>query len=96
MAAKTWVGTWQQANDPSAWSPAGAPQTGDTLLMNQGTMAVGDNDLAGDTLTVASPSASAPTLKSVTLLDGASSNVHVANGAGQLDMAFAKGSETLT
>jgi len=53
VATKTWAGSpTNDASDPSAWTPAGAPQPGDTLQMGGGTMNISGDALAGDTLTL--------------------------------------------
>jgi hypothetical protein len=53
MTDRTWVGGHHGDNALSAdnWTPAGAPQPGDALTINGGTMNVAGNALAGDTLT---------------------------------------------
>jgi hypothetical protein len=51
MTNRTWVGGGNnQASNPSDWSPTGAPQPGDTLIISSGTMDVSGKALAGDTL----------------------------------------------
>jgi hypothetical protein len=53
MSLLTWLGNVDhQASNPANWSPNGAPQSGDALLMSTGVMHIGSQDLAGDTLTV--------------------------------------------
>jgi hypothetical protein len=54
MTARTWLGgRGNNANDARDWSPGGAPQPGDTLTMNRGTINIGaDNPLGSDWLTV--------------------------------------------
>lgn len=53
MTLRIWQGdTNHQASEPTNWSPDGAPQSGDALLMTTGVMHIGSQDLAGDTLTV--------------------------------------------
>lgn len=57
MTTRTWIGGGSNlAVDPSQWSPTGAPQAGDTLVMTGGTINITDDDLAGDTLTLEAPS----------------------------------------
>ena len=61
MVARTWIGgANNDASNPGDWSPAGAPQPGDTLTMGSGTIDVSGNDLAGDTLAVGRETASGP------------------------------------
>ena len=43
MTTRIWTGGNADAADPSARSPAGAPQPGDRLDMGQGTMSVTDD-----------------------------------------------------
>jgi hypothetical protein len=53
MTLRVWQGNiTHQAGDPAGWSPSGAPQPGDALLMSTGIMHIGSKDLADDTLTV--------------------------------------------
>jgi len=54
LVTRTWVGGSNViAANPANWSPAGAPQPGDSLLISTAaTINVGGNDLAGDLLTV--------------------------------------------
>jgi hypothetical protein len=57
MTDRTWTGAVSNnANDPRNWSPAGAPQPGDTLIAGQGTRAfsmnIVGNALAGDALEI--------------------------------------------
>ena len=49
----TWVGGGNNlASNPADWSPAVAPQAGDRLTMESGTMNLSGNALAGDTLAI--------------------------------------------
>jgi hypothetical protein len=59
---RTWLGgnDNNNAGDPANWSPAHAPRPGDTLVIASGTIAVSDNDLAGDILSVRYPSGGGP------------------------------------
>jgi len=51
VTTKTWAGSpTNDASDPSAWTPSGAPAVGDTLQMPSGTMNVSGADLAGNVL----------------------------------------------
>lgn len=53
MTSKTWIGgDGNDASDPANWSPGEAPQPGDTLDMQGGTMNIRDDDLAGNTLVI--------------------------------------------
>jgi hypothetical protein len=53
MSLRVWQGNINhQASNPANWSPNGAPQSGDALLMTSGVMHIGGKDLADDTLTV--------------------------------------------
>ena len=53
MTTRTWVGGGNdQASNPADWSPAGAPQPGDALVMDSGTINVAGNALAGDRLSL--------------------------------------------
>ena len=56
MTDRTWLGGGNNhARNPNDWSPAGAPQPGDTLSMLNGTMNVRDDDLAGNAVHVGDP-----------------------------------------
>jgi hypothetical protein len=56
MTDRTWLGGGNNhARNPYDWSPAGAPQPGDTLSMLNGTMNVRDDDLAGNAVHVGDP-----------------------------------------
>jgi hypothetical protein len=63
MTTRTWIGGGNnQASNAKDWSPNGAPQSSETLLVSNGTINVNGNDLAGDpvrslrtALTVAKP-----------------------------------------
>ena len=56
MTARAWVGTATNlAADPNGWSPVGAPQAGDFLIMSTGTINITNDDLAGDTLNFVAP-----------------------------------------
>ncbi len=55
---RMWIGGGDnQASNPHDWSDPnglpGAPRPGDTLILNNGTINISDNDLKGDTLTLA-------------------------------------------
>jgi hypothetical protein len=59
MAQRTWIGGGNNdAGNPASWSPAGAPQSGEHLVVPftepgaKVTLNVASNDLAGDTLTI--------------------------------------------
>jgi len=55
MTNRTWIGNQDHnnnASNPDNWNPRGVPRTGDSLVINSGTIAVSQNDLAGDILTV--------------------------------------------
>ena len=55
MTNRTWVGNQDHnnnASNPDNWNPRGVPRPGDSLVINSGTIAVSQNDLAGDILTV--------------------------------------------
>jgi hypothetical protein len=62
MVTRIWLGgnDNNNAGDPANWSPAHAPRPGDTLIIASGTIAVSDNDLAGDILSVQYPSSGGP------------------------------------
>jgi hypothetical protein len=56
MTDRTWLGGGNNnARNPNDWSPTGAPQSGDTLSMINGTMNVRDDDLAGNAVHVGDP-----------------------------------------
>ena len=56
MTDRTWIGGGNNnARNPNDWSPTGAPQSGDTLSMINGTMNVRDDDLAGNAVHVGDP-----------------------------------------
>ena len=80
MTTRTWVGSSSNnASDPTAWTPNGAPAAGDTLDMNSGTMNVSGTDLAGDIVDLEGNGSSA-----MFNLSGATSNFSVAlQGYGQ-------------
>jgi hypothetical protein len=47
MVSRTWLGGGNnRASNPEDWSPAGVPQSGDTLTMMSGTINIRGNDLA--------------------------------------------------
>lgn len=51
MANRAWAGSsTNNASDPNAWVPTGAPVAGDVLFMAGGGMNVTGDDLAGDTI----------------------------------------------
>jgi hypothetical protein len=55
MTSRTWVGNQDHnnnASNPDNWNPRGVPRPGDSLVINSGTIAVSQNDLAGEILTV--------------------------------------------
>jgi hypothetical protein len=55
MTNRTWVGNQDHNNNvsnPDNWNPRGVPRAGDRLVINSGTIAVSQNDLAGGILTV--------------------------------------------
>ena len=55
MTNRTWIGNQDHnnnASNPDNWNPRGVPRPGDSLVINSGTIAVSQNDLAGDILTV--------------------------------------------
>ena len=54
MVTRTWIGfDNENASDPSAWSPAGSPRPGDTLLLPpDSTISIAGKALRGDTLTI--------------------------------------------
>jgi hypothetical protein len=53
MTSRTWIGGGLDlASTAKNWSPNGAPEPGDTLLMSSGIMNVVGYNLAGDTLTL--------------------------------------------
>ena len=55
MTNRTWVGNQDHnnnASNPDNWNPRGVPRPGDSLVINSGTIAVSQNDLASDILTV--------------------------------------------
>jgi hypothetical protein len=63
MTTRIWIGGGNnKASNPKDWSPTGAPQPGDSLLITgspnamppNGTINIAGNDLAGDTLTAGS------------------------------------------
>jgi hypothetical protein len=59
MTDKTWIGGFHHndARNPHNWSPNGAPQPGDNLLLPSGsTISIQDNDLQGDPLVISSAS----------------------------------------
>lgn len=63
MVTRTWVGGTadNDAGNGANWSPTGAPEAGDTLIVGSGTIAVSNNDLAGNTLSVDYPTNGGPT-----------------------------------
>ena len=79
MTTRTWLGGGDNsASNPNDWSPAGAPEPGDTLqISNPGpaTMNVQDNALAGDPLLIAADGTT------VNLSDNAVANVVLGQGA---------------
>jgi probable HAF family extracellular repeat protein len=90
---KTWVGSADNndAGNPANWSPAGAPQPGDTLLLPSGsTIDIRGNDLQGDPLVLAtgySPTGSLAA--SATLNLSHQADVTLENGAATLGPASA-------
>jgi hypothetical protein len=66
----TWAGGGTNAgSNPADWSPALAPQAGDSLVMGSGTMNLSGNALAGDTLTLAPAAAVTIDTAGTTALD---------------------------
>ncbi len=87
MVARTWNGgAGNDASNPNDWSPAGAPQPGDSLTIGSGTIDVSGNDLAGDTLSVSPYTAS-----------GGSEVADIAtNGPATLDLSVLLGTANVT
>jgi hypothetical protein len=53
MPNRTWIGGGNnKASNPNDWSPTGAPQAGDSLILPQGVINISANDLKGDTLSI--------------------------------------------
>lgn len=76
MTNRTWIGNQDHnnnASNPDNWNPRGVPRPGDSLVINSGTIAVSQNDLAGDILT-ANLLASPPVV-----IDLSHANLHIAS-----------------
>ncbi len=89
---KTWVGTaGNDAGNPANWSPAGAPQPGDTLLLPAGsTIDIRGNDLRGAPLVLATPYSPTGSLAaSATLNLSQQADVTLENGAATIGAASA-------
>jgi hypothetical protein len=88
MTTRTWIGGGNnEASNPRDWSPAGAPQPGDSLSLDTGTLGISGNALAGDTLTIGGGATvdidtnHAAILKLATQEPGAHINIRVASGS---------------
>ena len=91
MATKTWDGSSNSFSNPAAWSPTGAPQPGDTAVINSGTVGVASATLNGLTIQMSASPDSTPTLSLRGATIGSGSQVVAAANSGttQINVAGA-------
>ncbi len=82
MTTKTWNGSNDSFSNPAAWSPAGAPQPGDTALINAGTVTVADATLGGLLIQLNASARGGPALRLRDSTVAAGSTVAAAANAG--------------
>ena len=83
MATRTWNGTSGSFTDPNSWSPAGVPQSGDTAVINSGTVLASGLGLTGLTINLAQTGTATATefdLTSTTIAANSTGNVSNPNG----------------